>query len=372
MRVTVIGGGIMGLSTAWALDRQGHQVCLLEQGPLPNPAGSSCDQHRAIRHAYGTETGYARLVADAFPAWERMARDLGRRIYHRTGLIAFDRPGGTWARDSAAVLHRLGLPHRLLDPAEAARRYPLLDLSETEAALETEEGGVLAAREILSALAEHLRARGVELRQQTQVHAVDPDRARADTDAGPVDADALVIAAGPWARRLLGAEHAPAAPSRQLVVYMTPPGEQAAAWAGMPTVVDIDAHGGTYVIPPVAGLGMKLGDHTLSMAGDPDDPRIAGAEEIERLATAAGRRVRDWARYAVAEAKVCFYTVSADERFVVRPLAERTWLATGFSGHGFKFGALVGETLADAVTGRVSPEAARALMAGEVPLDADA
>jgi glycine/D-amino acid oxidase-like deaminating enzyme len=365
MQVTVIGGGIMGLSTAWALDRQGHRVCLLEQGPLPNPAGSSCDQHRAIRHAYGTETGYARLVADAFRAWERMAQDLGRQIYHRTGLIAFDRPGGTWARDSAAVLAELGLAHRLLDPEEAARRYPLLDLAETEAALETGEGGVLAAQEILTALTAHLRARGQDLRPETRVHAVDPDSARADTDAGPMDADALVIAAGPWAQRLLGAELAPAAPSRQLVVYMTPPPAHAAAWANMPTVVDIDARGGTYIIPPVDGMGMKLGDHTVSLAGDPDDPRVAGAEEIDRLAAAAGRRVRDWARYAVAEGKVCFYTVSADERFVVRPLAERTWLATGFSGHGFKFGALVGETLAGAVAGGADQEAVSTLMAGQ-------
>jgi glycine/D-amino acid oxidase-like deaminating enzyme len=62
---------------------------------------------------------------------------------------------------------------------------------------------------------------------------------------------------------------------------------------------------------------------------------------------------------------VCFYTVSADERFVVRPLAERTWLATGFSGHGFKFGALVGETLAGAVAGGADREAVSTLMAGQ-------
>ena len=49
MRVIVVGGGIMGLACAWALVRRGHQVTLYEQGPLPNPLGSSHDQHRLIR-----------------------------------------------------------------------------------------------------------------------------------------------------------------------------------------------------------------------------------------------------------------------------------------------------------------------------------
>ena len=59
----------------------------------------------------------------------------------------------------------------------------------------------------------------------------------------------------------------------------------------------------------------------------------------------------DFAAYRVLEAKSCFYTVTADERFAIRPLGARGWLASACSGHGFKFGALVGEAVADGVTG---------------------
>ena len=41
MKAIVVGGGIMGLATAWALAREGHAVALFEQGPLPNPLASS-------------------------------------------------------------------------------------------------------------------------------------------------------------------------------------------------------------------------------------------------------------------------------------------------------------------------------------------
>jgi len=53
VKALIIGGGIAGLSTAWALARRGVQVELFEQGPLPNPRASSYDEHRIIRHAYG-------------------------------------------------------------------------------------------------------------------------------------------------------------------------------------------------------------------------------------------------------------------------------------------------------------------------------
>jgi glycine/D-amino acid oxidase-like deaminating enzyme len=50
VRVIIVGGGIMGLCTAWALQRAGHRAALYEQGPIPNPLASSTDHHRLIRY----------------------------------------------------------------------------------------------------------------------------------------------------------------------------------------------------------------------------------------------------------------------------------------------------------------------------------
>ena len=70
MKTIIVGGGIMGLATAWALAREGHAVELFEQGALPNPLASSVDEHRLIRHPYGDRTGYARMINPAFAAWD--------------------------------------------------------------------------------------------------------------------------------------------------------------------------------------------------------------------------------------------------------------------------------------------------------------
>ena len=52
MNIIVVGAGIAGLSTAWALTKRGHNVTLLEQGAIPNPLAASGDHHRIIRRAY--------------------------------------------------------------------------------------------------------------------------------------------------------------------------------------------------------------------------------------------------------------------------------------------------------------------------------
>src|SRR5258705_12263769 len=102
MKAIIVGGGIMGLATAWGLARDGHDVELFEQGPLPNPLASSMDEHRLIRHPYGAQEGYARLIADAFAAWDLLWRDLGQRFYAATGPLALTGNGADSAERSSA------------------------------------------------------------------------------------------------------------------------------------------------------------------------------------------------------------------------------------------------------------------------------
>ncbi len=369
MRTIILGGGIMGLCTAWALHRAGQPVTLYEQGPLPNPLGSSVDQHRLIRYAYGPMTGYARMVQAAYQAWERLWQDLGVCHYQETGMLAVARTDGSWVEASEASMAALGLEAERLAPAAIAKHFPFLDLAGARAALWSPSGGVLFAERIVADLADHLRQAGVAIETECAVRSLDPAAASVLLADGRHDqADALVVAAGPWTPRLLPSLAGRVVPSRQVVAYLEPPAEHLRAWRQAPMLLDQveAAKGGFYAVPPVGGTGLKVGDHGFTLRGQPDQERDATAAEIEALLAAARGRIVGFEGYRVSRGQTCFYSVAQGERFIVEPLGGRSWVLAGFSGHGFKFGAVLGEAVAAALTGNRAPGELTAWAAGEL------
>jgi len=357
-RFIVVGGGIMGLSSAWALHRAGHRVCLFEQGNIPNENGSSVDQHRLIRHAYGAEEGYTRMIDHAFEAWEELWTDLGKRHYAQTGTFAMVGRGQPWAAESLETLERVGIPVERLTPNQVAERWPFLDNSGFEEAFFLSSGGALFTRRIIEDLAHHLADFGVEIYPNSQVVDVDTDACSVRLADGHIEhGDGLVIAAGPWVTKLIPDTASQVIPSRQAVFYLHPPSDIQAALAASPMILDIGPANGIYIVPPVAGTGMKVGEHSFSLQGDPDAQRLEGRGERERIAELCSRRFRDFHRFRVGQAKICFYTVQPEERFIVRRVGSSV-LMTGFSGHGFKFGALMGKAAAAALT---DPQRAKAI-----------
>src|SRR5579859_4616002 len=145
MKVSIVGAGIMGLGTAWALERLGHQVTIFEQGDVPNPQGSSVDQHRLIRYPYGPAEGYMRMVGDSYAVWDQVWADLGERLYRQTGTLCLAHAGAQWHRDSIAALERAGHPVEGIGRGELERRFPLVEAANVEEAYYLESGGVLFA-----------------------------------------------------------------------------------------------------------------------------------------------------------------------------------------------------------------------------------
>jgi glycine/D-amino acid oxidase-like deaminating enzyme len=354
MRVIVVGGGIMGLCTAWALCRAGHEPVLYEQGAIPNPLASSCDEHRLTRFTYGDLTGYARMVHEAHAAWERLWADLGRSHFQPTGTLVIADANDGWVAASLRGLEAMALPAETWSPAALAERLPLLKFEHARFAVFTPTGGVLFAARILEDLGRWLRGQGVALQAHSRVTAIDLDRAAIGLADGHADrGDALVVAAGPWSPDLVPALRGRITPSRQVALYLEPPADALPEWRAAPAVLDQfeAARGGFYAVPPVDGTRLKVGDHVFSLRGHPDLQRAAtDADRVEPLRVAESRLV-GFERYRVLEAKTCFYSVAEGERFVVEPRG-RAWLLAGFSGHGFKFGAVIGEAIAEALAAR--------------------
>lgn len=352
LKVSIVGAGIAGLSLAWALTKRGVRVALFEQGPIPNPRSSSHDEHRITRHSYGALGGYGALMPYAFKVYEDMWADLRVRHFHPSKLLYVGRQPSDWCETTARDLGVAGIAYRSLTASEVAQWVPMLRTDGIVDAFESDGAGELFASRIVEGLAAWLREAGAELHDQTWVRGIDPASGRVLSDRKTYDADVVVVAAGAWVLDLLPAAADRLSPSRQTVLYLKPPARFEAIWRAAPVIVDMGITHGTYVLPPKGGTRLKIGDHVFTRRGTGSDDRVATDADVEPVIAAARESFVDFDDYGILEAKVCYYTVTADERFVVEPIGPAGWLLSACSGHGFKLGPLIASGLADALVGQ--------------------
>jgi glycine/D-amino acid oxidase-like deaminating enzyme len=146
-------------------------------------------------------------------------------------------------------------------------------------------------------------------------------------------------------------------PSRQIVIYFHLPDDQREAWAKGPMIIEKTGDVGLYLVPPMEGRGFKVGDHEFSRRGDAAAERSASEDEIRPLLERCRNLFHGFDRWHTDRLKVCFYTVTDDERFVVEKLGPKGWVMSPCSGHGFKFAALMGLELARTIVSERDPGA---------------
>lgn len=173
---------MVGLASARALARAGHEVEVYEQGEVGHALGSSHGRSRIFRLAYA-EPGWVRLAQEALAGWRELEAETGEELLEQHGFVELVRD---LDESSAAALGACGVAWDELAPAEAEGRFPIRVPPGRRVVLQP-EAGVLRADRALAAL-----ARGLRVHEGVRVEA--PDE---------LDADVVVLAAGPWLSRLL-------------------------------------------------------------------------------------------------------------------------------------------------------------------------
>jgi sarcosine oxidase len=349
MQVIVVGTGIAGLSTAWALTRRGHQVTLLEQGSIPNPLAASGDHHRIIRRAYGKASGYGRAITEAYRAWDGLWSDLGESHHDPRGFLCISREAGDEAEQYREGLEEGGYPFELVSAESAALRWPFLEPGTFRYAFVSPEGGALHCRKIASGIAGWLRNNGAAVYENSKVAAIEPDTGKVELAGGQtLRADLVVVTAGAWVLKLFPELAGELKTYRTAVVYLDPPADLARAWWGAPVVLDVGGRTDGYIIPPSGGAGLKFGSGAHKVpTSDADWNREPVEGEGEALRDMFSPPIARIGEYAVKEVVTCAYTFTPDERFAAWQRG-RCLIVSACSGHGYKFGAAVGQRVASA------------------------
>jgi sarcosine oxidase len=362
--VIVVGIGAMGAATCSALARRGVRVLGLERFDIPHALGSSGGQTRLIRKAYFEHPDYVPLAHRAFAAWDELGARAGVPLLHRTGCLYLGRPDGELIAGARRAAAQHGLRLDALDARGVAERCgPFRMPDGFTAAFEPEAGYVLAERAVIALVEDALRCGAqIEAREAVAEWACAAGGVRVRTASGrEVHAGHLVLTAGPWSSALLGDVGIALRVTRQPLAWFWPRVPvRLPCWA-----IEDDAPGGGLVYGfPMLPLeqatserGLKVGRHRIGADIDPDVlERTPAAADVDDLRGAL-RRFLPVADGALLGARVCLYTMTPDRHFVVdrHPAHERVTIACGFSGHGFKFAAVLGEALADlAIDGRTA------------------
>ena len=173
----VVGGGVMGLSTAWALSRRGERPLVLEQFGRGHTRGASHGATRNFNNAYADEH-YLDLLARAREGWDALGAPGGEPLLRLHGLVSHGGGaalGGTGAGLVAIheQLRARGIAAELLDGAEASRRWPGMRFEDT--VLFSPDAGVARASVALEELERRIVAGGGEVRWQTPALRIEED-----------------------------------------------------------------------------------------------------------------------------------------------------------------------------------------------------
>ena len=348
----VIGAGVAGAAACATLARRGR-VLLLEQYAFLHERGSSHGGSRIFRHAYD-DPRYVRLAQAADQRWRALEARSGERLLLRTGGLDL---GGLGADDLDPIeraLTEAGSPVERLSADAVRQRFPAYALADDREALFSPDAGILAATRAVATLLRDAAGEGADLREHTPVTdlVLSADGVEVTTPSGRFAADRLVVAAGAWTDRLLSDLGVPLRIEQQQVLYLRVREPRHHAPERMPVFIDRQA--GIYGFPlferPHA---LKVSDHegaptvTLDTRGFALDPARA-AETARRAAALLPGVTSD-----VVEGQTCLYTKTPDEHFILdrHPRHPHVVVMAGFSGHGFKFGAVLGDVAASLLDG---------------------
>ncbi|MDP6979425.1 MAG: FAD-dependent oxidoreductase [Myxococcota bacterium] len=205
-RAIVVGGGIMGCSTAYHLAKLGWtDVVLLERAKLTS--GSTF-------HAAGlvgqlrSSASITRLLGESVALYRRLEEETGQATgWKRNGglRLACSRARMAEYERQATTAHSFGLEMELLTPEEALELWPLMEIDDVVGASFLPTDGSASPVDLTQALARGARMQGATLIEDCPVTSLEVERGRVvavDTPRGRISTEVIVNCGGQWAREL--------------------------------------------------------------------------------------------------------------------------------------------------------------------------
>lgn len=348
--VIVIGLGAWGSAALYHLARNGYRALGIDRFDPPHDRGSHHGNGRVIRMASPESPLYTPLMERSYALWALLEQEWGSPLIAEAGGLYIGPSDHEFVAGALASYEGTTIAHEILSPSEAEARFPWLRVNNGETVVHEPGAGVISPEECIRA---HLRgavAAGAVIRVNSPVDgwAADRDGVSISTAGDELRARRAVFTMGSWSSDHLRLG-LPLTVERQVVaVYdasaldhpaiFTAPADEAECVYGLPEA------SGTYKV--ALHHGGEIG-HPDKLSAVPSEHDLASIEKYvkQRLPRLPPQPI---------SAAVCRYTNTPDHHFVLGPHPGHgnVLIATGCSGRGYKFAAVIGEILADLCDGR--------------------
>lgn len=350
--VAVIGLGAMGSASLAHCAMRGVRAIGIDRYARGHANGSSSGESRIIRKAYFENPAYVPLLERAYPLWHDLQAKTNAPIIDLVGILLVGAPERQGIAGTLKSAHEYGLPLDTFDAEQIARHFPGTCPRRGEIGLLERDAGMLFPEPAMQAHLDLAERHGAEIRFDARVaswerrggvhHLVIEDH-------GTVEAARVVLTAGMWTAELLPGLSLPLRVQRNVQVWFEP--STAEFDRGVfPTffVERLELPAPLYGFPAFEGT-LKAAFHKY---GDPAEPEHLERRIRDSDVTVVRDALEEWmpgSATAYARGKVCPYTLTPDENFIIdrHPDDPSVIIACGFSGHGFKFSPVVGEITAD-------------------------
>ena len=356
MKVIIVGGGVQGLCTAEYLSAlPGTRLTLIEQYEPLHPHGSSHGHTRITRSTYADPL-YVELMQYSHNVyWPEIEQRLHSRFIQPVDGCFFGPSSGT-VQTYISAIEQIGANVSHLSLRQARQHFPQFKFKDDDSILFDHTSGQIFAQKLIQRLWETLKCRSVQIHANERVLHIDTDKLEVRTQHRTMNADKIVVCAGPWTASLCPELQSHIQVVQQYVSYWQPPQNMPRfpVWVGLGYAHSENWYG----LPQSQNEGFKIAKHRLIGSNDPiNNTNLCPTTEIDAI--------RQWANEHLTiqlnkpiNTETCLYSVTKTEDFIIKPMTDNSDIicAAGFSGHGFKFGPLIARYIAALVTEKNTPK----------------
>jgi glycine/D-amino acid oxidase-like deaminating enzyme len=356
----VVGSGVFGAAATLELTIRGYDVTLVDRAAAPHPDASSTDISKMIRMDYGSDVFYHELAEAALDGWDTWNEAWPRPLFHAEGFLVLA-PGpmreGSFEFESLRVLRERGYRPERLDSSTLAARFPSWNAGRYPDGYVSPRGGWAESGAVVSRLLELCRDAGVR-RVTGTFEALSSTGSRVSgvrlAGGRTIEAPHVVVAAGAWTPGLLPWLGGLLRPVAQPVVHFGVERSETFRGPAFPPFAADISGSGWYGFPALADGRLKLGHHGDGHEVDPEDRGEVSEKHLARARRFLSESIPSLAEAPVVGTRVCLYCDSVDGDLIIDrdPDREGLVVASGGSGHGFKFAPVIGGIVADALEGR--------------------